>query len=148
MIGEAHAEGPGAVVGGKGALGSAHEAMVVVALEMELPCGADTEVEANAASQTCIETVVKALNEAVSVTLERTGVISHIDIAVTPLGEPIGHIATKHEVDAHILASHRKVAHEGKLKVEVAIICAVDIVGFDVLDVKVGDIVLRNQCQT
>ena len=148
MIGEAHAEGPGAVVNGEGALGSAHEAVVVVALEMELPSGADTEVEANAASQTGIETVVIALDEAVSVALERTGVVGHIDIAVTPLSEPVSHIATKHEVDAHILTAHRKVTHEGKLKVEVAIICAVDIGDVDILDVEVGDVVLRNEGET
>ena len=145
MIGEAHAEGPGAVVSGEGVLGSAHEAVVVVALEMELPSGADTEVEANAASQTGVETVVIALDEAVSVALEGTGVVGHIDIAVTPLSEPVSHIAAKHEVDAHILAAHRKVTHEGKLEVKVAIISAVDIGDVDILDVEVGDIVLRNE---
>ena len=145
MIGEAHTKGPGAVVGGEGALGGAHKAVVVVALEMELPSRTDAEVEADAACQTSVETVVIAFDEAVSVALERTGVVSHIDVAVAPLGEPVGHVTSKHEVDAHVLAAYREVAHKGELEVEVAIICAVHVGIVDILDVEVGDVVLRDE---
>ena len=85
MIGGTHAERPGTVIGLIGALSGADKAMIVIALKMQLPSGAHAKTEAKTASQTGIKAVVITLYKVVCIANERTGIISHIHIAVTPL---------------------------------------------------------------
>ena len=147
MIGYAKAEGPSAVVG-LVILSGANKAMVVVALEMKHPVGSHAEREAKAASETCVETTVGTFNERVGIACEGSRVVGHVNIAMTPLRQPVPSVATEHEIDTACLTTNGEISHKGKLKVEVVISCGISVSDVGIKHIEAGVVIFGEQIET
>ena len=148
MVGNTHSEGPGAVVGLAGFLGSTEETVIIIALEMKLPVGSDIHAQTDSSCQTGLETAVVIIDILIAPTCVGLGIVGSVDIAVAILRDPISTIATSHEVDADSLTADGEVGHQGELQILILVIGLVLVADTGIVDSQLSGIVLGHKLHT